>query len=204
MVLNSDLFWQGCRVVEAILCLRLGNSGYSYCSPLGLRREDGKLIIRVYRGSSIGRFLESRNNGVIYICRDPMLFYKLLYEGHVVSDTDRELWGFCGVIAEIHVNIYRYDADFDDYIVNVLSYHRVEPKDPRLVARICRSENLFLEAVILDTRLPLIARGPSSIIEKYCLEHRYFVENSWRLSSREKLRKAILNISRDPCYGEQS
>ncbi len=204
MVLHSDLFWQGCRVVETILCLRLGSGGYSYCSPLGLRREDGKLIVRVYRDSSIVRFLESRNNGTIYICRDPILFYRLLYQGHIVSDIERDLWGFCGVIAEIHLNIYRYDVDFDEYVVDILSYHRIEPRDPGLVARICRSENLLIEAMILDTRLPLIVRGPSEAIERYCVEQRYFVENSGRLSSRAEFRDALSSISREPCYGDRS
>lgn len=203
MVLDNDLFWHGCRVIESILCHRLGKGSYSYCSPIGLRREGGKLIIRIYRDSFIERFIESRSDGVIYICRDPVLFYKLLSENHLVREPGGELWSFCGVIAEVHVNIYRYGFDFDEYVVNVISYLRVEPRDPGLVARICRSENLFLEALILDTRLFLILRGPSEEIERYCLEHRYMIENSGRLSSRKELREALSRISRSPCYGDR-
>lgn len=201
MVLESDLFWQGCRVVEAILCFRLGAGSHSYCSPTGLRREGGKLLVRIYRGSSIGRFIESERDALIYICRDPMLFYKLLHESHIVREPSEELWSFCGVIAEVHVDIYRYDLDFDEYLVNVISYLRIEPREPGLVARICRSENLFLEALILDTRLFLTLRGASDEIERYCIEHRYMVENSGRLTLRGELREALWRLSRSPCYG---
>lgn len=196
MVLEDPRFWQGCRVIEAILCIKTPGTPHSYCSPLGLRREKGVLLIRIYRDGFMGNIIGGKRSGVIYICRDPLLIYEALYR----HDLDEGyLADLCSVVAEIDANIYRYERDYDEYIVNVLSYLKIEPRDPRLIARICRSENLFVEALIHSTRRHLALRSTSKYIEDFCLEYRYFIENTGRLTDRNEIRRALAQIPREPC-----
>jgi len=196
MVLEDPRFWQGCRVIESILCIKISGAFQSYCSPLGLRREGGMLLIRIYHDGFIGNIIGGKRSGVIYICRDPLLIYESLYNHDLDEGSLAEL---CSVVAEIHANIYRYGRDYDEYIVNVLSYLKIEPRDPRLIARICRSENLFVEALIHSTRRHLALSSTSKYIEEFCLEYRYFIENAERLTDRGEIRRALTQIPREPC-----
>lgn len=196
VVLEDPRFWQGCRVIEAILCIKTPGAPKSYCSPLGLRREGGMLLIRIYHDSFMGNIIGGKRSGVIYICRDPLLIYEALYR----HDLDEgSLVEMCSVVAEIHINIYKYGRDYDEYIIDVLSYLKIEPRDPRLIARICRSENLFIEALIHSTRRHLALRSTSKYIEEFCLEYRYFIKNAERLTDRSEIRKALAQLPREPC-----
>jgi hypothetical protein len=105
----------------------------------------------------------------------------------------------CGVIADIHVNIFRDGDGYRDYLVDVISYLRVEPRDPRLVARICRSENLFVEAMIMSTREDLFVRGPSNMVGDFCTQYRYAILNAKRLSKRSELLKALSKLALKIC-----
>jgi len=196
--LNSERFWQGCRVVESILCIDLEGSGYSYCSPVGLRREGWKLVIRVYEDGLLKKLLDAVNVGRLFICRDPMLIYTTLYN-HIVSESDRKGWSSCGVVADIHVGLLRPGDGYSEYLVDVVSYERAEPSDPELVPRICRSENLLIEAMILETRRHLFARGPSELVEDFCAQYRYSMDNARRLSDRAEVLAAIARIASSGC-----
>jgi hypothetical protein len=196
--LHSEEFWQGCRVIESIICIILGDSGYSYCSPLGLRRENGSLVLRIYEDGLMVKMLDAVRSSRLYICRDPYIIYRALSE-HFIDEDDKDLIDGCGVIADIHVNIFRDGDGYRDYLVDVISYLKVEPRDPRLVARICRSENLFVEAMIMSTREDLFVRGPSNMVEDFCTQYRYAILNAKRLSKRSELLKALSKLALKIC-----
>jgi len=196
--LHNDQFWQGCRVVESILCVELGSSGYSYCSPAGLRREGWMLVVRIYEDGLMSRLLDSVSDVELYICRDPMLLYSTLYN-HVVSDRDRKGWLSCGIIADIHVSVLRLGDGFREYLVDAVSYTRAEPQDPSLIPRICRSENLFVEAMILETRRHLSIGGPSELVERFCTQYMYSIDNVRRLCNRAEILAAIAHMASKGC-----
>lgn len=198
MPLHSEGFWQGCRVIESIICIRLGESGYSYCSPLGLRRENVSLVLRVYEDGLMMKMLDVVRSSRLYICRDPYIIYRALSE-HFMGNDDKDLMDGCGVIADIHINIFRDGDGYRDYLVDVISYLKIEPQDPRLVARICRSENLFVEVMIMSTREDLVVRGPSKMVEDFCTQYRYAMGNAKRLSRRNEMLEALSRLAMRIC-----
>ncbi|MEM4971010.1 MAG: hypothetical protein QXE01_07145 [Sulfolobales archaeon] len=198
MPLHSEEFWQGCRVIESIICIGLGDSRYSYCSPLGLRRENESLVLRVYEDGLMVKLLDVVRSSRLYICRDPYIIYRALSE-HFMGSDDKDLMDGCGVIADIHINIFRDGDGYRDYLVDVISYLKIEPQDPRLIARICRSENLFVEAMIMSTREDLVVRGPSKMVEDFCIQYRYAMGNAKRLSRRNEVLEALSRLAMRIC-----
>jgi hypothetical protein len=144
------------------------------------------------------RIIDNIDNGELYICRDPFIIYRALSE-HIISSSDKAHWQSCGVIAEVHINLLKFGEGYSEYLVDVVSYLRVEPSNPSLVARICRSENMFVESMIMSTRVSLIASGPSKSVDDFCTQYRYVINNAGRLSTRSEIQAALAKLVRGAC-----
>lgn len=182
-------------MIEILACFRLGPGEPGYCSPMGLRREGDSLVLRAYRGTFVEKLLKSDRELLVHVCRDPVLLYSTLYESHFLDlEGDERLARSCSLVVEAQANPARSLEEYDEYYVEPLRYLRILTKEPGLVARICRPENLLVEALVASTREMLVLGSTSEAAHVHCTLQRYLVETASRLGSGD-LVAALQKIS---------
>jgi hypothetical protein len=58
---------------------------------------------------------------------------------------------------------------------------------------------MFVESMIMSTRVSLIASGPSKGVDDFCTQYRYVINNAGRLSTRSEIQAALAKLVRGAC-----
>ncbi|MGC9009521.1 MAG: hypothetical protein ACP5I7_02775 [Sulfolobales archaeon] len=158
ILLSKDL-WGFCRVIETILCVDIGGRKNLFkCSPAGLFNNGNYLFIRIFRDNPIDVFLKLKREAYVFLCRDPLIFLKILVEKNLLDNEDlKELVNKC-FLTLAQINSMSVFDDYTIYAVDPLKDLETHHIRPELVPRICRAEGFLIELMIHFTRLELYMR----------------------------------------------
>jgi len=194
ILLSKDL-WGLCRVIETILCVDIGGENNLFkCSPVGLFNNGNYLFIRIFRDNPIDNFLKLKREVYLLICRDPLIFLKILVEKNLLDKKDLdELISIC-FFSLAQINSMSFFDDYTIYIVDPLKDLETHHMRPELVPRICRAEGILIELMIHFTRLELYMRETGDEYLKRIYLIRSLINNLERLGRENREIRDFLEI----------